>query len=228
MRVVVVEDEAPLRSYLVPLLEREGFDVEAFGTGGEALAAVRDRRPDLVLLDVGLPDVSGLDVCRELRRLPEYVPVVMLTGLDSREDELRGFDAQADEYLTKPVVPETLGPRLRAVIRLAAVAREGTVVQLGAVEVDLRAREVRRDGKPIPLGAKEYALLAFLVEHPGQVFGKTQLLNQVWGPDYDGDTHTVETRMSRLRLAIEDNPNQPAHLHSRRGLGYYLTLEPKP
>jgi two-component system KDP operon response regulator KdpE len=152
----------------------------------------------------------------------------MLTGFDSREDELRGFDAQADEYLTKPVVPETLGPRLRAVVRLAAVAREGTVVQLGPVEVDLRAREVRRDGTPIALGAKEYALLAFLVEHPGQVFGKTQLLNQVWGPDYDGDTHTVESRMSRLRLAIEDNPNQPAHLHSRRGLGYYLTLEPKP
>jgi len=228
MRVVVVEDEEALRSYLVPLLERAGFDVEAFGTGSEALASVRDRRPDLVLLDVGLPDVSGLDVCREIRRLPEYVPVVMLTGLDSREDELRGFDAQADEYLTKPVVPETLGPRLRAVLRLAAVAREGTVVQLGSVEVDLRAREVRRDGTPIPLGAKEYALLAFLVEHPGQVFGKTQLLNQVWGPDYDGDTHTVESRISRLRLAIEDNPNQPAHLHSRRGLGYYLTLEPKP
>jgi DNA-binding response OmpR family regulator len=228
MRVLVVEDEAPLRSYLVPLLEREGFDVEAVGTGGEALASVRDRRPDLVLLDVGLPDVSGLDVCREVRRLPEYVPVVMLTGLDSREDELRGFDAKADEYVTKPVVPETLVARLRAVLRLAAVARDGHVVRLGSVEVDLRAREVRRDGAPIPLGAKEYALLAFLVEHPGQVFGKTQLLTQVWGPDYDGDTHTVESRMSRLRLAIEDNPNTPAYLRSRRGLGYYLTLEPKP
>lgn len=228
MRVLVVEDEAPLRSYLVPLLEREGFDVEAVGTGGDALASVRDRRPDLVLLDVGLPDVSGLDVCREIRRLPEYVPVLMLTGLDSREDELRGFDAKADEYVTKPVVPETLVARVRAVLRLAAVARDGHVVRLGSVDVDLRAREVRRDDAPIAMGAKEYALLAFLVEHPGQVFGKTQLLTQVWGPDYDGDTHTVESRMSRLRLAIEDNPNQPAHLHSRRGLGYYLTLEPRP
>lgn len=228
MRVVVVEDEPGLRSYLVPLLEREGFDVEAFGAGGEALAAVRDRRPDLVLLDVGLPDVSGLDVCREIRRLPEYVPVVMLTGLDAREDELRGFDAQADDYVTKPVVPETLVARLRAVLRLAAAARDGHVIALGDVEVDLRAREARRDGRPLPLGAKEFDLLAFLVEHPGQVFGKTQLLTQVWGPDFDGDPHTVETRMSRLRALVEANPNRPAHLHSRRGVGYYLTLEPKP
>ena len=227
MRVLVVEDEPGLRSYLVPLLEREGFTVDAFGTGGEALASVRDRRPDLVLLDVGLPDLSGLDVCREIRRLPDYVPVVMLTGLDSSEDELRGFDAKADDYVTKPVVPELLVARIRALLRRNAAARDGYVIPLGGVEVDLRAREVRRDGKPVPLGAKEYALLAFLIEHPGQVFGKTQLLTQVWGPDYDGDTHTVETRMSQLRVAIEENPNQPAHLHSRRGLGYYLTLEPR-
>ncbi|HVF05285.1 MAG TPA: response regulator transcription factor [Frankiaceae bacterium] len=228
MRVVVVEDKPALRSYLVPLLERDGFDVEAFGTGSEALAAIRDRRPDVVLLDVGLPDLSGLDVCREIRRLPEYVPVVMLTGLDSAEDELRGFDAKADDYVTKPVVPELLVARIRALLRRTSAARDGHVVALGSVEVDLRAREARRDGAPIPLGAKEFALLAFLIEHPGQVFGKTQLLNHVWGPDYDGDTHAVESRMSRLRVAIEDNPNQPAHLHSRRGVGYYLTLEPKP
>lgn len=225
MRVLVVEDEPGLRSYLVPLLEREGFAVEAVGTGGDALASVRDRRPDVVLLDVGLPDLSGLDVCREIRRLPDYVPVVMLTGLDSQEDELRGFDAKADEYLTKPVEPERLFARIRAVLRLAAAARDGYVVPLGAVEVDLRAKEVRRDGRPVPLGTKEFELLAFLVEHPGQVFGKTQLLTQVWGPEFDGDPHTVETRMSRLRVAVEDNPNSPAHLHSRRGLGYYLTLE---
>jgi DNA-binding response OmpR family regulator len=140
MRVLVVEDEAGLRSYLVPLLEREGFVVEAVGTGGDALASVRDRRPDLVLLDVGLPDLSGLDVCREIRRLPDYVPVVMLTGFNSPEDELRGFDAKADDYVTKPVVPETLLARIRAVLRLAAAARDGHVVPLGNVDVDLRAR----------------------------------------------------------------------------------------
>jgi two-component system phosphate regulon response regulator PhoB len=140
---------------------------------------VRDRRPDLVLLDVGLPDLSGLDVCREIRRLPDYVPVVMLTGFNAPEDELRGFDAKADDYVTKPVVPEMLLARIRAVLRLAAAARDGHVVPLGTVEIDLRAREARRDGRPIPLGAKELDLLVFLVEHPGQVFGKLQLLSQV-------------------------------------------------
>ncbi len=103
MRVLVVEDEPGLRSYLLPLLEREGYTAEAAGTGAQALAVVNERRPDLVLLDVGLPDLSGLDVCHEIRRLPGYLPVIMVTGLDSREDELRGFGVKADDYITKPV-----------------------------------------------------------------------------------------------------------------------------
>ncbi|GAC1442376.1 MAG: two-component system response regulator TrcR [Mycobacteriales bacterium] len=227
MRVLVVEDEPALRSYLVPLLERSGYDVDAVETGAQALAAVDARRPDLVLLDVGLPDLSGLDVCREIRRSPTYLPVVMLTGLDGREDELRGFAVHADDYVTKPVQPETLLARLRAVLRLAGLAQSGNVARLGDLEVDLRGREVRRDGRPLPLAPKEFELLAFLLEHPGQVFGKTQLLAQVWGTDFVGDTHTVESRMSRLRLAIEANPNRPRHLHNRRGVGYFLTVEPR-
>jgi DNA-binding response OmpR family regulator len=137
-----------------PLLEREGLTVEAVGTGGEALASVRDRRPDLVLLDVGLPDLSGLDVCREIRRLPDYVPVIMLTGLDSTDDELRGFDANADDYVTKPVEPQTLVARIRALLRRTAGARDGHVVALGAVEVDLWARQILRDGQPVALGVQ--------------------------------------------------------------------------
>lgn len=227
MRVLVVEDEPALRSYLVPLLERSGFDVDAVETGAEALAALQVRPPDLVLLDVGLPDLSGLDVCREIRRRADYLPVVMLTGLDSREDELRGFAVQADDYVTKPVQPDTLVARLHAVLRLAGMARDGHVTRLGDLEVDLRGREVRRDGKALPIAPKEFELLAFLLEHPGQVFGKTQLLAQVWGADFVGDTHTVESRMSRLRIAIEANPNRPRHLHNRRGVGYFLTLDPR-
>lgn len=227
MRVLVVEDEPALRSYLVPLLEREGYQAEAVETGAEAVRSVLDRRPDLVLLDVGLPDLSGLQVCREIRKLPGYVPVIMLTGLDAREDELRGFEVKADDYITKPVVPETLLARIRAVLRLAGTAGEGQQISLGGVEVDLMAREARRDGVALGLAPKEFDLLAFLLEHPGQVFGKTQLLAQVWGPDFDGDPHTVESRMSKLRLAIEDNPNNPRHLHNRRGVGYYLTVQAK-
>ena len=228
MRVLVVEDEPALRSYLVPLLERAGYQAEAVDSGAEAVSRVLDRRPDLVLLDVGLPDISGLEVCREIRKLPGYLPVIMLTGLDAREDELRGFEVKADDYITKPVVPETLLARIRAVLRLASAMGEGQQVSLGAVQIDLRAREARRDGVALQLAPKEFDLLAFLLEHPGQVFGKTQLLAQVWGPDFDGDPHTVESRMSKLRLAIEDNPNKPQHLHNRRGVGYYLTLQAAP
>lgn len=226
VRVLVVEDEAALRSYLVPLLERAGLAAEAAGTGAEALAAIADRRPDLVLLDVGLPDLSGLAVCQAIRRLPGYLPVIMLTGLDGPADEVAGFAAQADDYIAKPVVPEVLVARIRAVLRLATGSGDRHRIQLGAVTVDLKLREARRAGRPLPLGAKEFDLLAFLVEHPNQVFGKTQLLAQVWGPDFDGDPHTVETRMSKLRGALEDNPNTPAFLHNRRGVGWYLTLEP--
>lgn len=227
MRVLVVEDEPGMRSYLVPLLERSGYTAEAVGTGADAIFSVRERRPDLVVLDVGLPDLSGLEVCRELRREHDYLPIVLLTGLDSRADELAGFAAAADDYVTKPVHPETLLARLQAVLRLATGAGTGRTRTLGQLEVDLLAREVRRDGARVALAPKEFELLAFLIEHPGQVFGKTQLLAQVWGPDFDGDPHTVEARMSRLRLAIEANPNRPQHLHNRRGVGYYLTLEPR-
>jgi DNA-binding response OmpR family regulator len=231
VRVLIVEDEPGLRSYLVPLFEREGFATVAVATGAEALAAIRSRPPDLVLLDVGLPDISGLEVCRTIRRQPGYLPVVLLTGLDSRADELAGFDARADDYVTKPVDPETLLARVRAVLRLAARANGNSdpthVIRLGDVELDLRVRELRRDGQTIAVKPRDFDLLAFLAEHPGQVFGKTQLIAQVWGLDFDGDPRTVEVRISSLRTAIERNPNRPRHLHSRRGVGYYLTLEPR-
>jgi DNA-binding response OmpR family regulator len=227
VRILVVEDEPALQSYLVPLLHRNGYDADAVGTGAEALAAVEDRTPDLVLLDIGLPDLSGLDVCRELRRRPQHLPIVLLTGLDGRDDELRGFEAKADDYVSKPVVPETLVARIRAVLRLAAASHGGHLLTLGDVDIDLRLRDAMRDGRSLGLTPKEFDLLAFLLEHPGQVFGKTQLIAQVWGPDFQGDPHTVESRMSRIRLAVEANPNRPVHLHNRRGVGYYLTLEPR-
>lgn len=228
MRILIVEDEPGLRSYLEPLLVRAGYDADSVGTGGDALLSIRTRRPDLVLLDIGLPDLSGLEVCHEIRRLPHYLPVILLTAKDAPDDELRGFAARCDDYLSKPVQPDALLARIRAVLRLAGLAADGHRHTLGAVTIDLRAREAHRDGTPLGLAPKEFDLLAFLLEHPGQVFGKTQLLAQVWGPDFDGDPHTVESRMSKLRIAVEDNPNTPRYLHSRRGVGYYLTVEPRP
>jgi DNA-binding response OmpR family regulator len=146
MRILIVEDEAALRSFLVPLLEAEGFATACAATGAEALAEVEDRRPDLVLLDVGLPDISGLDVCRAIRRKPGHLPVIMLTALDTPEDELAGFAAAADDYIAKPFTPERLLARIRAVLRLAADVSGGHRVHLGDVEVDLALRTERLAG----------------------------------------------------------------------------------
>ncbi len=222
MRVLVVDDERSVLSFVGPLLEREGFTATLVDSGTAAVASVLDARPDLVLLDVNLPDVSGLDVCRAIRRQPGYVPVIMLTGRDTREDELAGFDALADDYVTKPFIPEVLVARVRAQLRKSG--GQNRVVRLGDVEVDLLAREARRHGDVLPLAPKEFDLLAFLVEHPNQVFGRMQLLANVWGVEFDGDPHTVAVRMSNLRAAIERNPNRPEYLLTRTGVGYYLRL----
>ncbi len=226
MRILVVEDEPSLRSYLVPLLTREGFTAYAVGTGAEALAEIHERPPDLVLLDVHLPDVSGLEICRRVRERRVYLPVVMLTALDDDAAELRGFAARADDYVSKGVPPEVLVARIRAVLRLRAAAAGGDVVQLGAVTVDLRLRLARRGAVVLSISPRDFDLLAFLVTHPDRVFGRTQLLAEVWGPDFAGDPHNVEVSISRLRQAVEANPNRPVYLHNRRGFGYFLVLDP--
>lgn len=223
MRVLVVDDEPSVLSFLGPLLEREGFTTTLVDSGTAAVASVLNSRPDLVLLDVNLPDLSGLDVCRAIRRQPGHIPVILLTGRDSREDQVAGFDALADDYVTKPFVPELLVARVRAWLRAYANGQKH-LVRLGDVEVDLMAREARRNGKSLPLAPKEFDLLAFLIEHPNQVFGRMQLLSNVWGVDFTGDPHTVAVRISNLRAHVEANPNRPEYLRTRNGVGYYLRL----
>lgn len=225
MDILVVEDSDALASYLVPLLGGAGYTVRRAATGAAALALAAARRPDLVLLDLGLPDLDGLDVCRELRALDERLPVVMLTARGERADEVAGFAAAADDYVVKPFHPQALLARVAA--RLRAAGHAGAPRRrLGDVEVDLLARVVRRDGRELALQPREFDLLTFLLDHPHQVFGATQLLELVWGADFDGGVHALHVRMSRLRSLIERNPAHPAHLHTRAGFGYYLTLEP--
>jgi two-component system response regulator ResD len=228
MRVLVVDDEPALTGAVVALLERHGFAAEAVDTGEAALAAVAERPPDLVLLDVALPGLDGLEVCRQLRLRHRYLPVVLLTGRASAADELAGFAALADDYVVKPASPEMLLARVRAVLRLARATDPARAVRrFGEVEVDLAARAVRRGGQPVTLTRREFSLLAFLLEHPGQTFGRTQLLAQVWGSDYDGGTETVTQHVSRLRSALEPNPNRPRYLLTRPGVGY-LFARPAP
>lgn len=224
MRILVVDDEPTLVSFLVPVLERHGYEVDAVGTGEEALAAVAERPPDLVLLDVALPGLDGLAVCRALRRGPRHLPVILLTGLASRADELAGFAALADDYVTKPLSPDTLLARVRALLRRVAAGDPGArVLRFDRIEVDLAAREARRDGRPVPLTRKEFALLAFLAEHPGRTFGHSQLLVQVWGVDFTGSTATVTQHVHRLRAALEPDPSRPRYLLTRPGVGYLFS-----
>jgi DNA-binding response OmpR family regulator len=227
MRILVVDDEPTLVSFLVPFLQWNSFVAEAAATGEAALAAVEAHRPDLVLLDVALPGMDGLEVCRALRRRPDYIPVVLLTRRVGHDDELAGFAALADDYVTKPISPDSLLARIHAVLRLARSGDPARrVLRFGDVEVDLAAGEVRRGGRPVALKPREFALLAFLAEHPGQVFGRTQLLAQVWGPEFVGDPATVTQHISRLRLAVEADPNRPRHLITRPGVGYRLARDP--
>ncbi|MHB8340846.1 MAG: response regulator transcription factor [Mycobacteriales bacterium] len=226
MRILVVDDEPSLCSFLVPVLTRAGFQAESVGSGAAALAAVVDRPPDLVLLDVGLPDMSGLAVCQALRRRPEYLPVILLTVLGSRADELAGFAALADDYITKPFSADTLLARVRAVLRCSGSgdpARHRR--RFGDVEIDLAAKSVRRGDRPVPLTRKQFELLAFLVEHPGRVFGSLQLLGEVWGVEYDGSTATVAQHIWRLRSALEADPSRPRHLITRSGVGYLWAVD---
>ncbi len=185
------------------------------------------RARAIVVEALDRPDLAAAAL-RALRREPRLEEVGALVAVSvaqiARIEPSSGFD----DFLLVPYVPAELYARVRLVEwRRSEFATEERV-KVGAIVIDRAAHDVSVGGMHVPLTAKEFALLAFLVEHPGQVFGKTQLLTQVWGPDYDGDTHTVESRMSRLRVAAEYNPNKPAHLHSRRGLGYYLTIERRP
>ncbi len=149
--------------------------------------------------------------------------MILLTGLDSRDDVLAGYAAMADDYITKPFTPEVVVARVRSLLRVQGSGQH-RLVRLGDVEIDLLAREARRNGMRIELAPKEFDLLAFLVEHPNQVFGRMQLLTNVWGVEFDGDPHTVAVRMSNLRAAIEVNANKPEYLLTRNGAGYYVRL----
>jgi two-component system, OmpR family, response regulator RegX3 len=221
--ILVVDDEPALREALVEALEADGFRVVAAADGREALLRFRAERPDLVLLDLMLPELSGIEVCRIIRA-ESSVPIVMLTAKDSELDKVVGLELGADDYVTKPFSLRELSARIRALFRRsdAAVALETApaVVDLGPVQADLAGRRLLRDGAVVPLKPKAFELLAFLIRHPGQVFTRDQLLEHVWGYDYGGETRTVDVHVHWLRSRIETDPGQPAFIHTVRGVGY--------
>jgi two-component system response regulator RegX3 len=221
--ILVVDDETTLRETLVEALEGEGFRVVSAADGREALTVFRAERPDLVLLDLMLPELSGIEVCRIIRA-ESGVPIVMLTAKDSELDKVVGLELGADDYVTKPFSLRELSARIRALFRRSeqAVAAENppAVVDLGRVQVDIGGHRLLRDGDALPIKPKAFELLLFLLRHPGQVFTRDQLLERVWGYDYAGETRTVDVHVHWLRSQIEDEPSAPQFIHTVRGVGY--------
>ncbi|HTS14470.1 MAG TPA: response regulator transcription factor [Candidatus Sulfotelmatobacter sp.] len=220
--ILVVDDEPTVRETLAENLQREGYRVVTAADGREALSRFRADRPDLVVLDVMLPELSGVEVCRIIRA-ESAVPILMLTAKDAEIDTVVGLEVGADDYVTKPFSLRELLARIRALLRRLeqqAVEAPPAVIDLGAVQVDLAGHRLLRDGHPVAIKPKAFDLLAFLVRHPGQVFTRDQLLEHVWGYDYAGETRTVDVHMHWLRTDIEPDTSHPTFLQTVRGVGY--------
>lgn len=223
--VLIVEDEESLADPLAFLLRKEGFKTTIVTDGPSALAEFERSGADIILLDLMLPGMSGTDVCRQLRA-KSSVPVIMVTARDSEIDKVVGLELGADDYVTKPYSARELIARIRAVLRRGAEpddAGDGDVVlEAGPVRMDVDRHVVSVRGEPITLPLKEFDLLEYLMRNSGRVLTRGQLIDRVWGADYVGDTKTLDVHVKRLRSKIEENPANPVHLVTVRGLGYKL------
>ncbi len=222
--ILVVDDEKTLRETLADGLESEGYSVVQAADGREAVDVFRRRRPDLILLDLMLPEISGTEVCRIIRA-ESGVPILMLTAKSAEVDKVVGLELGADDYVTKPFSFRELLARVRALLRRSeaqAVNPEPETVDLGQIRVDLAGRRLLRDGEVLQVKPKAFDLLVFLLRNAGHVFTRDQLLEHVWGYDYAGETRTVDVHIHWLRSQIEADPASPKLLETVRGVGYVL------
>ncbi len=226
-RVLVVEDEQALVELLRYNLEQAGFRVTVALDGEEALAAVRDEVPDLVLLDWMLPLMSGIEVCRQLRRqtATANLPIIMLTARGEEGDRVRGLDAGADDYVAKPFSPAELVARIRAVLRRIRPALADEALSYADIVMDLVGHRVSRGGQPVHLGPTEFRLLRHFMEHPGRVFSREQLLDAVWGKDVYVEARTVDVHIRRLRIALNGDDRADL-IRTVRAAGYALDATP--
>ncbi len=221
--LLVVDDEAALVSLVSYTLERAGFEVLSAPDGEEALIIVSERRVDLVLLDWMMPRMSGIEVCRQLRRKPATcnLPIIILTARAEETDRVRGLNTGADDYLTKPFSTGELIARIHAVLRRVRPALAEERLAYGGVEMDLAAHRVTRHGRGLRLGPTEFRLLRYLMEHPGRVFSRDQLIDAVWGHDIHVDSRTVDVHIRRLRIALNDE-GETDLIRTVRAAGYAL------
>jgi DNA-binding response OmpR family regulator len=220
-KILIVDDEPTLVATLRYNLEREGYAVVEAVDGESALAVARGEHPDLIVLDIMLPGLDGLEVCRILRK-DTNIPILMLTAKVEEVDRVVGLELGADDYVSKPFSMRELLARVRALLRRAGTSAfaEAEVLTTGDIEIDLRTRRVAQRGQMLPLKPKEFELLAFFLRNRGRAFSREQLLNEIWGYEFAGGTRTVDVHIRWLRQKIEDEPAQPARLLTVRGLGY--------
>ena len=220
MKILVVDDEALLVKGIRFNLQNEGYEVITGSDGLEAVQAVQTQHPDLVVLDVMMPNMDGLSACAKIREFSD-VPIIMLTAKGDDMDKLIGFDHGADDYLTKPFVPRELVARIRAVLRRGQDNELlPELVEAGGVRMDVERHEVTVNGESIRLALKEFELLELLLRNSGRVMTRGQLIDRIWGADYVGDTKTLDVHVKRLRAKIERDPSSPVLLVTVRGLGY--------
>ena len=217
--VLVVDDEPTLVETLRYNLEREGYKVVAAGDGDKAIHLARSERPDLIILDLMLPAVNGIEVCRVLRREMD-LPILMLTARTGEVDKVVGLEMGADDYVTKPFSTRELLARVRALLRRTTQPAEEEVIISGDLRVDLKRREVTRNDKRLELKPKEMELLLYFLRNKGRAFTREQLLREVWGYDFYGDSRTVDVHVSWLRQKIEDQASKPVRILTVRGVGY--------
>ncbi|WP_027725783.1 response regulator YycF [Tuberibacillus calidus] len=224
-KILVVDDEQPIADILEFNLKKEGYDVIVAYDGVEALRKVEEEQPDLILLDVMLPQKDGMEVCREIRK--KYnMPIIMLTAKDSEIDKVLGLEMGADDYVTKPFSNRELIARVKANLRRhqqeSSKDEDKNEITVGSLTIHPEAYLVTKRGETIELTHREFELLHYLAKHLGQVMTREHLLQTVWGYDYFGDVRTVDVTVRRLREKVEDNPSRPAWIVTRRGVGYYL------
>lgn len=227
-KILVVDDEKPIADILQFNLKKEGYEVVCAYDGNEALRKVEEFQPDLILLDIMLPQRDGMEVCREVRKKYE-IPIIMLTAKDSEIDKVLGLELGADDYVTKPFSTRELIARVKAnlrrhqqVINLVDMQEESNEIEIGSLVIHPDAYVVSKRGETIELTHREFELLHYLAKHIGQVMTREHLLQTVWGYDYYGDVRTVDVTVRRLREKIEDSPSHPTWIVTRRGVGYYL------
>ncbi|KIO68567.1 hypothetical protein B4064_1723 [Caldibacillus thermoamylovorans] len=226
-KILVVDDEKPIADILQFNLKKDGYEVFCAYDGDEALELVEEVQPDLILLDIMLPEKDGMEVCKEIRKKYE-MPIIMLTAKDSEIDKVLGLELGADDYVTKPFSTRELLARVKANLRrhqqvnTANQENENKEIAIGSLVIHPEAYIVSKRGEMIELTHREFELLYYLAKHLGQVMTREHLLQTVWGYDYYGDVRTVDVTVRRLREKIEDNPSHPGWLVTRRGVGYYL------